>query len=167
MSELRSTIDALRSEVLAELPDAQAEEEFAEIRRGIEALEAESLRRLPDLERRRVHERDGHLSVASWMASTHRVSYGAARRSAATARALERMPETQRALEHGEVSLAGVGMLAQAERETRSPQLGGEVQLEQTISSLIRVLPFVNGEHRPLKDLEQLALDRVLGGSAG
>ena len=87
MSELRSSIDALRSEVLAELPDAQAEEEFTEIRRGIEALEAESLRRLPDLERRRVHERDGHLSVASWMASTHRVSYGTARRSAATARA--------------------------------------------------------------------------------
>lgn len=114
MSELRSSIDALRSEVLADLPDAQAEEEFTEIRRGIEALEVESLRRLPDLQRRRVHERDGHLSVASWMASTHRVSYGAARRSTATARALEHMPETQRALEASEISLAGVVLLVQA-----------------------------------------------------
>jgi hypothetical protein len=32
--------------------------------------------------------------VASWLASTHRVSYGAARRTAATARALEHMPAT-------------------------------------------------------------------------
>lgn len=31
MSELRSTIDALRAEVLAELPDARIEEDFAEL----------------------------------------------------------------------------------------------------------------------------------------
>jgi hypothetical protein len=103
MCELASIVER-SSEEIAELPDAQAEEEFTELRRGMEAYEAACLRRLPDLERRRVHERDGHLSVASWMASTHRVSYGTARRSAATARALEHMPETRRALEQGEIS---------------------------------------------------------------
>jgi hypothetical protein len=113
MCELASIVER-SSEAIADLPDAQAEEEFAELRRGMEALESACLRRLPDLERRRVHERDGHLSVASWLASTHRVSYGTARRLAATARALEHMPETRRALEQGEVSMAGVGMLVQA-----------------------------------------------------
>ena len=113
MCELASIVER-SSQAIAELSDAQAEEEFEELRRGLEVLEAACLRRLPDLERRRVHERDGHLSVASWMASTHRVSYGTARRSAATARALEHMPETRRALEEGEVSPAGVGMLVQA-----------------------------------------------------
>jgi hypothetical protein len=113
MCELASIVER-SSEAIAELPDVRAEEEFTEIRRAIEVMEAACLRRLPDLERRRVHERDGHLSVASWMASTHRVSYGAARRSAATARALEHMPETQRVLEAGEISPAGVGMLVQA-----------------------------------------------------
>lgn len=113
MCELASLVER-SSEAIADLPDARAEEEFAELRHGIEALEAACLRRLPDLERRRVHERDGHLSIASWMASTHRVSFGAARRSAATARALEHMPETRSALEAGEVSPAGVGMLVQA-----------------------------------------------------
>ena len=103
-----------RSETLADLPVARLEEDFARVQRAGEMIELERLQILAELERRRVHERDGHLSVASWLASTHRVSYGTARRSAATARALEHMPETRRALEAGEVSLAGVGMLVQA-----------------------------------------------------
>ena len=144
MCELASIVER-SSEAIAELPDAQAEEEFAELRRGMEALEAACLRRLPDLERRRVHERDGHLSVASWMASTHRVSYGAARRSAATARALEHMPETQRALEAGEVSLAGVGMLVQARASDPDAFERSEAVLVQaaslhSISGLSRVV---------------------------
>ena len=144
MCELASVVER-SSEVLAELPDAQAEEEFTEIRRGIEALEAESLRRLPDLERRRIHERDGHLSIASWMASTHRVSYGEARRSAATARALEHMPETQKALEAGEISPAGVGMLVQARGSDpnafeRSEGLLVQAACLHSISGLSRVV---------------------------
>ncbi len=145
MSQLRSTIDALCSEALAELPDARAEEEFAEIRRGIEALEAECLRRLPDLQRRGVHERDGHLSVASWLASTHKVSYGAARRTAATARALEHMPVTRQALEAGEVSLSGVGILAQARATDpgafeRSEALLVQAASMHTVGGLSRVV---------------------------
>ena len=46
MSELRSTVDALRSEALADLPDARIEEDFAELHRAVERLEVERLRRL-------------------------------------------------------------------------------------------------------------------------
>jgi hypothetical protein len=144
MCELASIVER-SSEAIADLPDFQAEEEFAELRRGMEAYEAACFRRLPDLERRRLHERDGHLSVASWVASTHRVSYGTARRSAATARALEHMPETRRALESGEVSLAGVGVLVQARAADphafeRSEALLVQAARMHSISGLSRVV---------------------------
>ncbi|MGZ5302143.1 MAG: hypothetical protein ACXWEJ_10015, partial [Actinomycetota bacterium] len=99
MSELRSAVESLRSEVLPELPDARIEEDFTELQRVSELLEIERLRRLAELERRRLFERDGHLSAASWLAATHTVSWGAARDHVRTARALEEMPETRRALE--------------------------------------------------------------------
>jgi hypothetical protein len=92
VSELRSTIDSLRSESLAELPDARIEEDLSELQRACELLEVERLRRLAEIDRRRIYERDGHLSCASWLAKTHRVSWGAAREQVRTARALEEMP---------------------------------------------------------------------------
>jgi len=46
MSELRSAVDELRSEVLAGLPGSRIEEDFAELHRVVELLEAERLRRL-------------------------------------------------------------------------------------------------------------------------
>ena len=65
MSELRSVVEQYRGEVLAELPDARVEEDFAELQRAGELLEVERLRRLLEIERRGVYTRDGHLSVAS------------------------------------------------------------------------------------------------------
>jgi uncharacterized protein DUF222/HNH endonuclease len=114
MSELRSAIDVLRAEVLTDLPDARAEEDFAEVQRAAELLEAERLRRLADLERRRSFERDGHLSAASWLASTFKVGWGAARDQVRTARALEEMPETRRALDEGELSMSAARVLTAA-----------------------------------------------------
>ena len=73
MSELRSAVESLRAEVLPDLPDARIEEDFSELQRVAELLEIERLRRLAELDRRRVFERDGHLSAASWLASTHKV----------------------------------------------------------------------------------------------
>jgi hypothetical protein len=69
MSELRSALDSLRSETLAELPDARIEEDFAELHRVAEQLEVERLRRLAEFDRRRLFERDGHLSAAAWLAT--------------------------------------------------------------------------------------------------
>ena len=51
MSELRSVIDGFRAEVLAELPEARLEEDFAELQRGVEQLEVERLCRLAEIER--------------------------------------------------------------------------------------------------------------------
>ncbi|HEY2803283.1 MAG TPA: hypothetical protein VGJ67_05130, partial [Actinomycetota bacterium] len=62
MSELRSTIESLRAEEIGELPDARIEEDFAELQRASEMIELERLRRLAEIDRRRLYERDGHLS---------------------------------------------------------------------------------------------------------
>jgi hypothetical protein len=114
VSELRSTIEELRSETLSELPDARIEEDFSELHRTMELLEVERLRRLAEIDRRGIYERDGHLSAASWLAKTHKVSWGAAREQVRTARALEEMPETRRALDDGGVSMSGVRVLVSA-----------------------------------------------------
>src|SRR5712691_1347895 len=89
MSELRSAVETLRSETLSDLPDARAEEDFAELHRAMELLEMERLRRLADIERRRVFERDGHLSVTSWLAASFKVAWGTARELVRLARALQ------------------------------------------------------------------------------
>src|SRR6266516_8126514 len=114
MSELRSIAEALRSETLAELPDARIEEDFAELHRSIELLEAERLRRLAEIERRGLFSRDGHLSVASWLVSRFKVAWGVAREQVRTARALEQMPRARSALEDGELSLSAAKVLAEA-----------------------------------------------------
>ena len=85
-----------------------------ELQRVSELLEIERLRRLAELDRRRLYERDGHLSVASWLASTFKVAWGAARDQIRVARALEEMPETHRALEAGDLSMSGVRVLVGA-----------------------------------------------------
>ena len=114
MSELRSAIDAYRSEPLGSLPDARAEEEFAEIQAAFDALGAERLRRLADLDRRSVCRRDGHLSTASWLVSAFGTSWGPARRDVKLAKALEAMPLVRAALEDGSVSSSAVQVLAEA-----------------------------------------------------
>ena len=114
MSELRSAVEAFRSEVLAELPDARIEEDFSELHRAAELIELERLRRLAEIERRGIFARDGHLSSASWMASRHKVAWGTAKQSVRVARALDLMPLTLRALEEGDISFSAVRVLSQA-----------------------------------------------------
>ena len=112
--ELRPAIDAFRSDVLPELPDALAEEDFAQLWRASELIELEKLRRLADLERRGVFARDGHLSVGAWLAERFGVARGAAVGAAKVARALEEMPVTTAAVEAGEVTLSAARTLVAA-----------------------------------------------------
>src|SRR4051794_17849474 len=114
MSELRSVVEQLRSETLSDLPDARIEEDFAELQRACEMLEVERLRRLAEIDRRRLCERDGHLSTASWLARTHHLSRGAAQTAVKLAGALEDMPETRRALGGGDISMSAVRLLVDA-----------------------------------------------------
>lgn len=114
MSELRSAVGALQSEILAELPDARIEEDFAELHRAVELLEIERLRRLAEIDRRDLYRRDGHLSAASWLATTFKVAWGTARENVRVGRAFDDMPLTRRALDEGEISLSAARVLASA-----------------------------------------------------
>jgi hypothetical protein len=112
--DLRSVVEAFRSEEIARLPDARIEEDFEEMQTTVEALEAEQLRRLAEIHRRRLFERDGHLSATAWLARRFRVSWGEARRAVTTARGLDRMHHARRALDEGAITLSGVHVLAEA-----------------------------------------------------
>lgn len=114
MSELGSAIELLRAESLPELPDARIEQDFVELHHAVEALEVERLRRLAELDRRRLFERDGHLSAASWLAHRCSLGWGQARDAVYLARALDRMPRVRRVLEAGAISLSGARVLAEA-----------------------------------------------------
>ena len=59
-------VDELLAEVLASVPDARLEEDLVELHGVLEQLETERLR-LAELSRRRIFERDGHLSAAGWL----------------------------------------------------------------------------------------------------
>jgi uncharacterized protein DUF222/HNH endonuclease len=129
MSELRSAIEGLRYDVLAELPDARIEEDFAELQRAAELLEVERLRRLAEIDRRATFQRDGHLSAASWLASTFKVAWGTAREHVRIAKALEEMPETRRALDAGDLSMSAVRVLVAARDGDRDAFRGSESAL--------------------------------------
>ena len=116
MSELRSVLESLRSESLADLPDARIEEDFCELHQVMEQLEVERLRRLAEIDGRRLFSRDGYLSCASWLVSRLRVAWGAARDQVRMARGLNRMPKTRDALEAGEVSLSAGRLLVLARK---------------------------------------------------
>lgn len=111
MSELRSAVESLRSETLAELPDARIDEDFTELHRTVELLEIERLRRLAEIERRGLYDRDGHLSAAAWLAAKFKVAWGTARQHLRIARGLEEMPETRRALDEGDLSMSAARVL--------------------------------------------------------
>jgi hypothetical protein len=129
MSELRSALEMLRSDTLPDLPDARLEDDFAELQRVGELIDAERLRRLAEIDRRGRVLRDGHLSTASWLAGTFKVAWGTAREQVRTARALEDMPETRRALDEGELSMSAVRVLVSAREADPSAFRDSEAQL--------------------------------------
>jgi Domain of unknown function (DUF222) len=135
MGELRSFVEAYRSEVVEDLPDARLEEDFSELHRAVEGLETERLRRLAELDRRGVGARLGHLSTAGWLSSPFRMAFGAARALVRMARALRDMPRTRRALEEGDISMSGARVLVQG-RETDPEAFRGA---EDTLVEAARV----------------------------
>ena len=144
MSELRSALEALRSERLSELPDARIEEDFSELQRVSEGLELERLRRLSEIDRRRLFERDGFLSGVAWLAGLHRLSWGSARDQLRMARSLQAMPRTAEALDQGEISMSAARVLVQArevdpEAFSRSEDVLVEAARIHTVGELNRV----------------------------
>ncbi len=147
MSELRSAVEMLRSDSLAELPDARIEDDFAELHRAVEQLEVERLRRLAEIDRRKLFERDGHLSTASWLVSAFKVAWGVSREHVRLAKALEEMPLTRAAVEEGEVSLSSARVLATAHEADPEAFASAEPTLVdaarmQTVGDLSRVASY-------------------------
>jgi hypothetical protein len=173
VSGLRSVVEELRAEVLPELPDALIEEDFAELQRAAELLEVERLRRLAEIDRRRLFERDGHLSAASWLASRFKVAWGAAREQVRIARGLEEMPAARRALDDGDLSMSGLRVLASVrEADPEAFRASEPVLVEaarlHSIRDLARVAAYwrqaVEREHAAESE-ERLRADRRLHAS--
>jgi hypothetical protein len=137
MSTLRSGLDEFRSAELRHSTDGDIESDVAEMKAVISGLEVECARRIAELERRGSFERDGHLSITSWVDSRFHTGWSAAAKEVRLARALEDMPATREALAEGEVSGAAVGTLVAA-RESSPEEFS---RVEETLLDVARRLP--------------------------
>jgi Domain of unknown function (DUF222) len=145
LHQLRSVIESLEAEEFTSLPDAHVEEDFTELHHAIERLELLRLRRLAHAERRRIHERDGHLSITAWLVGRYQLGWGKAKELISSARALEQMPETHKALEASEISSSALKLLVRArevdpEAFARSETTLVDAARVHTIADLHRVL---------------------------
>jgi hypothetical protein len=86
MSTLRSGVDELVGQDLASLSDSELEDRMGEIERACGALAVERARTVAEVERRGSFERDGHLSVTSWVESKLGTSSSQAAREVRLAR---------------------------------------------------------------------------------
>ncbi|MBT8166670.1 MAG: HNH endonuclease [Acidimicrobiia bacterium] len=121
MSSLRSALDELRGDDLMDTPAEQLSEDLVELRETAEALEAEWIRRLNAFDARQGWAADGSLSLSAWLRARCRMTGAAAADRARLARALRKMPLTQRAFSDGDLTTAHVRALsagAEAHPET-------------------------------------------------
>ena len=168
-SELRSALAPFRAESLPELPDARIEADLAELARVAELIEIERLRRVSEVGRRGLFARDGHLSVAAWLAARFALGWGAAREQVRHARGLEQMPGTRAALEAGEISMSAAGVLVRAREAEPEAFAGAEAALVDaarvhTVAELARVSAFWRervGRERALRGDEPRARRRL------
>jgi hypothetical protein len=152
LEQLRGVIESLRSQVLADLPDAHLEEDLTELHGAIEALEVERLRRLAHAERRKIHERDGHLSITAWLVGRYQLDWGKAKELISSARALEQMPQTHKALEASEISSSALKLLVRA----REVDPSAFARSEATLVDAARIHPIAD-LHRVLSHWSLLA----------
>src|SRR5918995_9525 len=117
MSTLRSALDELRSTDVFALSDDELASDLDELEHASRVFEVERGRRVVELERRGAYARDGHLSLASWLAARHRVAPSTAAAHVRMARALEVMPVAAEALATGEVSSSAMTLLASAREQ--------------------------------------------------
>src|ERR671919_1939541 len=117
MSTLRSALDELRSTDVFALSDDELASDLDELEHATRVIEVERGRRVAELERRGTYARDGHLSLASWLAARHRVAQATAAGHVRMARALEAMPVATEALATGDVSSSAITLLASAREE--------------------------------------------------
>src|SRR5918996_3619347 len=117
MSTLRSALDEVRIRDLRDFSDDELASHLDELEHVDRFLDAERSRTIIELERREVFTRDGHLSLASWLGSRHRVAPSTAAGHVRMARALEAMPVAAEALVSGDVPSSAITLLASAREE--------------------------------------------------
>jgi len=136
MGSLRSGIDELRATDLAACQVGRIEADLSEIRAAIGGLQAECARRLAELERRSSFERDGHLSMTSWVEARFGVGWSEAAREVRLARGLEHMPSVRDALAEGTVAASTVGRLVEAREADPAAFARAESQLVDAAQTL-------------------------------
>jgi uncharacterized protein DUF222/HNH endonuclease len=136
VSSLFSAVEELRASDVDLQTDEELEGDFVELQRAMDMLEAERLRRLAAIDRRRTYEREGFLSVRSWVAARFRVAASVASGMVRTARALQQMPETAAALASGDVSVSAVRILVEARQTNREEFASAEALLVNAARAL-------------------------------
>src|SRR5436190_18772314 len=101
MSTLRSGLEELRGQDLGSLSHGELQDRLGEIERACGALAGERARTVAEVERRGSFERDGHLSMASWVETKLGTPFSDAAPEVRVARAREEMPEGREALSEG------------------------------------------------------------------
>ena len=160
MSELRSALDGLLVVDDAALTDDQLVADLDEVEHASRQLDIVRARRLAQLKRREVWSRDGHLSLASWLASRHGVAPASAAGHVRFSRALDAIPIVAEALASGEVSSSAVTLLAHA-RDAAPEQFA---HAEATLVDAVRTLPVMTlrdtvAQWRERADAERAAED--------
>lgn len=107
--------EALAAEDVSDLADERVNDDFEALHGAIERLEFQRLRLLAQVDRRRLFAGRGHLSTAAWLVATYRVGWSEAKADVRLARSLDAMPMACKAVEAGQISLAGLGLLGEAQ----------------------------------------------------
>src|SRR5918996_5167593 len=136
MSTLRSALDEVRIRDLRDFSDDELVSHLDELEHVDRFLDVERSRTIIELERREVFTRDGHLSLASWLGSRHRVAPSTAAGHVRMARALEAMPVAAEALASSDVSSLAITLLASAREEEPEQFARSEESLVDTARTL-------------------------------
>jgi hypothetical protein len=134
---LRADVEGLRSEDVRSLSDDELTAQLVALHRAAASLEAERLRRVAEVDRRRSFRAQGYPSATALLVDTLRVDGGTAASEVRTARALEHMPATRRALAEGAVSMPAIRVLMSA-REAHPEAFASA---EETLVAAARSLP--------------------------
>jgi hypothetical protein len=114
---LTAAIDVLAAEDLDGVDDAALGESIVALSCDLDRIQAERGRRLARFARRHGHLAEGAASIVSWARQRCRMSGGAAAAMVTTARHLEELPATARALRDGEIGYQHASVIAHAARD--------------------------------------------------
>jgi hypothetical protein len=117
VADLRPGLAAIAAEDVDGLEDAALGDDVVALSGHIDLLQAERARRLARFASRRGHLAEGAASIVSWSRNRCRMSGSSAAEMVTTAQHLEALPDTSRALRHGEIGYQHASVIAHAARD--------------------------------------------------